>query len=152
MSQYVIEAPGGLVIPVLMEDPEDAPSGTIWYNSSDKVYKSVINGETAALADSEIFENDIILDAANKQLLLTYPVEFRASIFKYYLERDGQVQMGELHIATNGISLSMTDNNTYTDSVGLTFVSDVSSGNVRIRACLTSTGFNCNIKYSINKW
>lgn len=152
MSAYTIESPNGLKIPVLDVDPTGPLDGVIWYNSAENAFKKQENGSTVDLADADVFDNAVLLNNQSSIILLTYPTSFRASIIKYYIERDGNVQAGNLNIATNGIIASITDENTSTLDVGITFSVDVSAGNVNLRYTSTSTGFNANIKYSLTEW
>lgn len=152
MNVYKIEAAGGFTVPVLATDPISPPDGLMWYNSTSQTFKKQENGATSNVAENKVFTTAILTDGQASGVLITYPVSFRAAVLKYYIERDGDVQVGYVNVATNGTTVSLTDENTYTTPVGIAFSADILSGDVRLLYTASLTGFNASIKYSLAQW
>lgn len=149
---YIIDNKNGVKIPVLSADPVSPANGTMWYNTTSNTFRKQENGTTSDAAAADVFQTVVLTNNMVDEVLFGYPVSFRACIIKYYIERDGNVQAGHLHVATNGTVTSLNDANTNTAPVGITFSADISSGNVRIHYSSTNTSFNASLKYSMLKW
>jgi hypothetical protein len=73
-------------------------------------------------------------------------------IIEYSLERNGERRIGRLMMTHNGVSANISDDNSPTSDLGVTFSNDISGSNMRLLYVSTLTGFNINMKYSIRKW
>lgn len=82
----------------------------------------------------------------------TFLDSYKFANISYSIERNGDTQIGRLLVTQNGAITSLADDNTFTNSLGVTFDADLSGGDVRILYTTTSTGFDASLKYKIEKW
>lgn len=85
--------------------------------------------------------------------VLTYDkTSFSYVILEYGVVRNGDNQVGRLMIVTNGTTVSISDDNTSTDTLGITFSAAVSGANINLNYTTTNTGFIGTMDYSIRRW
>lgn len=71
---------------------------------------------------------------------------------QYSLIRNGETRTGLISIANDGIDASITDSETDTDVIGVTFFSAVSGGNILLEYLSTGTGFDAQLKFFKKSW
>lgn len=71
---------------------------------------------------------------------------------QYSVDRNGQTRTGRMLIEHNGVIASLSDDNTDTSDVGVTFLAVVSGPNLVLQYLTTATGFNANLKFYQKKW
>lgn len=73
-------------------------------------------------------------------------------VIDYSVVRNSIKETGTVWITHDGTNAFFTAGSAYSGATGLSFLADISAGNVRFRYTLTSTGFNATIKYSVKRW
>lgn len=67
-NTHVIRAPGGLLIPVVTADPSSPANGTMWYNSTDNVFRRRENGVTTTFGTSTLAATAVSYDNTSSGL------------------------------------------------------------------------------------
>jgi hypothetical protein len=141
----------GLKVPVLASDPAEYEDGTIWYNSTTKAFKKVEDGQIATVSGSE-WLTEVLTNGASEQLLLQWPKTFRSTVIKFTVERDGEVETGEIVVSNNNSATSITETRNAVITTGLTFSAEISGSDVQLFYSLESKLNNASFKYSITRW
>jgi hypothetical protein len=77
---------------------------------------------------------------------------YKSAEIEYSVDRNGARRTGRILIATNGTTVSSTDDFVEQGVTGVLFSTDVSSGNVRLLYTSTSTGFGGTFSWSYRRW
>lgn len=146
-----ITSKSGLQIPVLASDPAEYADGTIWYNSTTKIFKKVEDGQITTVSGNEWLV-EVLINGAVDQVLLQWPKTFRSTVIKFTVERAGEVETGEIVVSNNNSAASITETRNAVIATGLTFSADVSGLDVQLFYSLESKLNNASFKYSITRW
>ena len=129
----------------------DADPNLNWDSSADAIS---LNGyKIGTLQNFTILDNQV-----SPQGVFSFAAGTRRfMLIDYSLERDigsGHLdtQVGQIMLASNTVTASLTDAHTYTGILGITFSAFFSSGTVYLRYISTSTSNNAAMKYSIREW
>lgn len=82
----------------------------------------------------------------------SFPKVYKWMIVEYSLERNGEDQVGRLMIVNNGTTVSITNDNTSTAALGVTFAAAVNVSNIDVQYTSTNTGFTSSMKYTMRRW
>ncbi len=74
------------------------------------------------------------------------------SIIEYSLVRNNERRVGRIMLTHNGSITNLSDDYSPTSDLGITFSSDLSGSNIRLKYVTTSTTFNATMKLSIRRW
>ena len=91
-------------------------------------------------------------DQSSPAILFSYSVSNKYSVIEYSIERDGNLRLGRLMIATNGTVIAPNDDWTEVGDTGVTIDAVISGSNVQVRYTSTDTGETGVFKYSIRRW
>lgn len=96
-----------------------------------------------------------LTDNTTGQVVATWAVATYDSIFLNYSIKRGasNVQVGTINLVTDGTSASIAEG-AIADlgTLGVTFTTDVSGGNLRLLSTTTPTGTAATFKYVVNQW
>jgi hypothetical protein len=73
-------------------------------------------------------------------------------VVEYGIARSGNRQVGRLLVVNDGSTASISDDAVNTSSVGVTFSTDLSGGNVRIKYTTTNIGASATMSYHLRRW
>lgn len=93
-----------------------------------------------------------LLDNQTNQTIFSYDVINKYAIIEYSILRNTDTQVGRLLVTTNGSSTSLSDDNTFIGTPGVTFSAAISGSNILIRYTTSSNGFDASFKYSFRRW
>lgn len=108
----------------------------------------------ALAAESPTLSAAIVLsdNISSPTTVLSYAASNTFALYEYSIKRDNNYRVGRLLLATDGTSVSLTDDHTEQGSTGITLSATVSGANVVIQYMSTNTGFNSSFKYFRKLW
>lgn len=120
-NEYKINAAGGLRVPVLSADPVGAPDGTIWYNSSDGMFRQQQDGSTLDLGSTTTFSDAdfaIYDDGDDTKIIAFQASGITAGNTRTITMRDGDVDLQHIYdlVTLSGVAAGEPDLGTFTGS------------------------------------
>lgn len=73
-------------------------------------------------------------------------------VVDFSVVRNGIKETGTIWITHNGTSAFFTQGGAFSGSTGLTFATDISAGNLRLRYTLDNAGTNATMKFTTKRW
>lgn len=86
------------------------------------------------------------------QAVFSYALTNKFAIIEYSITRNTNTSVGRLLVTNNGSSVSISDDNIFVGTPGITFSAVLSGPNVIIAYTSTNSGFDADFKYSFRYW
>ena len=86
------------------------------------------------------------------QTAFTYALSNKFAVVEYSILRNTSTSVGRLLITTNGSSVSISDDNIFVGTPGITFSAIISGPDIVVQYVSTNMGFNADFKYTFRRW
>lgn len=125
-------------------------SGTAW--SFNNVIRQ-FDGSTGNYFEQSSLKSATLADnTSNAPVFSVAAVGSENMVVDYSVLRNGTKETGTLWMAYDGTNVYVSGGTAYSGVLGVTFSADLNTGNLRLLASTTSTGFAGTMKYSVKRW
>jgi hypothetical protein len=114
---------------------------------------AITSTELTYLDDAEALTSVALTDNATTTAYSAAVASFDSIFLMYSMKRgSSNKESGFIMVASDGTNVAVANSNASVGTLGVTFSGDIDSGNVRLRAALTSTGTGITFQYKAVKW